>query len=220
MQINLFHPVIKKVIPWIGWVLFIICLLIKCNPSEKEIVIPEKVGSFTPETEIIHVPVEKTIFKPKWYKDTKSERELKKEIEEQNEKIKVYDEEIEWMRGEFAYMDSIQKAEAYNNATKLNKFSTDFEDDYLKLNIQGIVRGEVKEITPHYLIKEQKIKVSSEKIKLLGGVGVGTNFELNQFTYKLNLGLQNKKHNIYRISYQRMGNQNFGLIEYDFNLIR
>jgi chaperonin GroEL (HSP60 family) len=188
--------------------------------DQKEIIIPERIGNFAPKTEIIHVPVEKTIFKPKWYKDTKTEKELKKEIEEQNERIKVYDEEIEWMKEEFAYMDSIQKAEAFSNAIKLNKFSTEFEDDYLKLNIQGIVRGEVKEITPIYLIKEQKISIPSEKIKLLVGAGIGSNFELNQFTYKFNIGVQNKKQNIYRASYQRIGNQNFGVLEYDINLIK
>jgi len=209
-----------EIVKWLGWILFFICLSIKCDSEQKEIIIPERVGGFTPKTEIVHVPVETTIFKPKWYRDSKTEKQLKKEIEEQNERIKVYDEEIEWMKGEFAYMDSIQKAEAFNNAIKLNKFSTEFEDDYLVLDIQGIVRGEVKEITPSYLIKEQKINVPIEKRKLLIGAGVGSNFDLNQFTYKLNLSLQNKSQNIYRVSYQRIGNQNFGLVEYDINLIK
>jgi hypothetical protein len=220
MQINLFYTLAKKFLPWAGWVLFIIVILIKCDNSQKEIIIPEKIGNFKPDTEIVHVPVEKIVYKPKWYKDVRTEKELKKEIKEQNERIKVYDEEIELMKAEFAYMDSIQKSEAFSNAIKLNKFSTEFEDDLIKLNIQGIVRGEIKEITPFYLIKEQKINVPAEKRKLLIGAGVGTNFDLNQFTYKLNLSLQNKNQNIYRASYQRIGDQNFGLFEYDINLIK
>lgn len=207
-----------EIIKWSGWVLFFICIVIKCDT--KEIIIPEKIGDLPTSIEIVHVPVDRVIPKPIWYKDSKKEKELQAEVDEQNERIKVYDEEVEWMRDEFAYMDSLQKANAYNEATKLNRFSTDFEDENLRITVQGIVRGEVKEITPYYLIKEQKINVSEGKRKLLIGAGLGSSFELNQFTYKVNLSLQNKSQNIYRASYQRIGNQNFGVLEYDINLIK
>jgi hypothetical protein len=35
----------------------------------------------------------------------------------------------------------------FGKAVKLNKFSTKFEDDNLLLNIDGVVQGEVQEVT-------------------------------------------------------------------------
>jgi hypothetical protein len=220
MQINLFHPVIKKVIPWVGWVLFIICLLIKCDNEKETITIPEVIGGGKPITEIVHVPVNVPVEVPKWYKDTKKEKELNDSLKARQKRIKLYEEEVAWMQEEFAYMDSVQKAQAYKEATSLKNFSAKYEDDKIEIAMQGIVRGEVKEISPFYRIKEQKVDIPASKNRLLLGFGAGTNFELSQFTAKTNLSLQNKKGNIYTLSYQRMGQQNFGLIEYNFTLIK
>jgi hypothetical protein len=208
-----------EIFKWTGWVLFIIFLLLnKCN-NVTDIVIPEKPGSFSPDIQIVHVPIDSIIEVPKWYKDTKTEKQLANELKNKEERIKLYEEEISWMQGEFAYMDSIQKANAYKEATSLKQFNSVFENDTIIINIRGIVRGEVKEIQPYYLIKEQTISIpDNKKINLLLGAGVGMSTEMNQFTAKVNLSLQNKQQNIYTISYQRIGEQNFGLIEYNFKL--
>lgn len=220
MQINLFHPVIKKVIPFVGWALFIICLLIKCNNEKTEIVIPEKIGSLKTQTIIKHDSIIVSLEIPKWYKDTKKEKELLDSIEAKEIRIKLYQEEFEFMQDEYKFMDSVEKANAYKIATTPKNFSSSFNDDFIELNIQGVVMGsQVKEITPFYKIKEQKIQVT-KKSKLLLGFGGGSNFQLNQFVAKTNLSLQNKKDNIYTLSYQRIGQQNFGLFEYNFNLIK
>jgi hypothetical protein len=44
----------------------------------------------------------------------------------------------------------------FGTAIKLNKFSTKFEDDNLLLNIDGVVQGEVQEVTPSYTIKKKR----------------------------------------------------------------
>lgn len=220
MQINLFHPVIKKVIPWVGWVLFIIYLLIKCD-NEKEITIPAVVGGGKPITNVLHVPVDRPIEVPKWYKDVKKEKELFEDNKKLDERVKGYQKTVDSMAIAFSKLDSISKSNAYMEAIKLNRFSTEFEDDYLKLNIQGVVRGEVQEITPAYMIKEQKITIEDLRKRYLlfgGGAGISTNG--NMFTGKINLSLQNKKGSLYTASFQRMGNQNFGLIEYNFRLTK
>jgi hypothetical protein len=208
-----------EIFKWAGWVLFIIFLLLnKCN-NVTDVVIPEKPGSFAPDIQVVHVPVDSNIEVPKWYKDTKTEKQLANELKDREERIKVYEEELSWMQGEFAYMDSIQKANAYKEAISLKEFNSVFENDTIIIDIKGIVRGEVKEIQPYYLIKEQTISIpNNKKINLLLGAGTGISTEMNQFTAKVNLSLQNKQQNIYTISYQRIGEQNFGLIEYNFKL--
>lgn len=210
-----------ELIKWAGWVLFIMCVTLhNCN-NVTEITIPEKPGSFAPDVEVVHVPVDTIIEVPKWYKDIRTEIQLQREAKEREERIKLYEEEVEWMREEFAYMDSVQKANAYKEATAVKQFRSVFDNDTITIDIRGIVRGEVKEIKPYYLIKEQKVIVpDSRKNNMLFGFGAGTNFELNTFTAKANLSLLTKKQNIYTLSYQRVGNQNFGLIEYNFSLLK
>jgi len=208
-----------EIFKWAGWVLFIICLSLNKCDDVTDVVIPEKPGKFPPDIQIVHVPVDSIIEVPKWYKDVTTEKQLKKDLKEREERIKLYEEEISWMQGEFAYMDSIQKANAYKEAISLKEFNSVFENDTIIIDIRGIVKGEVKEIFPYYLIKEQKISIpDNKKINLLLGAGVGINKEMNQFVSKLNLSLQNKKQNIYTISYQRIGEQTFGLFEYNFKL--
>ena len=55
---------------------------------------------------------------------------------------------------------------------------------------------------------------------MLTGGGIGINKELNQGTWKANVGFQNKKGNIIRGSFQRIGNQDYYLAEYDFSLFK
>ena len=119
-------------------------------------------------------------------------------------------------------MDSLKKQLAYEKAVALNNFSTKFEDENLELNIEGVVQGEVKEITPSYKIKSKAIEVPVKQketvLRVLMGGGFGINKDLNQAAWKLNLGLQNKKGNIIRGSYQRIGNQDYLLGEYDVSI--
>jgi hypothetical protein len=115
--------------------------------------------------------------------------------------------------------DSLKKVIAYNKAIQLNKFSTKFEDENLVLNINGVVQGEVKEITPGYKIKEKKIEVPVKPketvFRLLGGMELGNNTKLDGFAAKANLMLQNKKGNILSGSFDT--NQNIW-IGYNFSI--
>jgi len=211
-----------EIFKWSGWVLFIICLIVcRCGKEQTEIVIPAHVGDFKPDTQIVHVPVDRTVEVPKWYKDSKKEKELNERNKQLDERIKGYQKTVDSMVVAFHELDSIGKMNAYLEATSLNKFSTEFEDDRIKLFIQGVVRGEVQEITPAYMIKEQKIPIEDlrKRYLLLGG-GAGMSTEMNTFTAKMNLSLQNKKGSLYTASFQRIGNQNFGLIEYNFRLTK
>jgi hypothetical protein len=116
--------------------------------------------------------------------------------------------------------DSIQKI-MYDKAIELKSFNQTFEDDKLKADIFGLVRGEVQLLKLDYTIKPQTIELPKQKetfLRILAGGGVGINKELNQLTYKANLGFQNKKGNIISGAYQKIGSEEYFLAEYDFSV--
>ena len=100
--------------------------------------------------------------------------------------------------------DSIKKL-LFAKAVKLSAFHSKFEDENIKMNINGIVQGEVKEITPNYTIKEKKVEVQIQAketvFRLLAGAEIGDNTALNAFTAKANLLFQNRKGNMLSIGY-------------------
>jgi hypothetical protein len=114
--------------------------------------------------------------------------------------------------------DSIKKLQ-YANAIQLNKFSSIFEDDNIKIDINGIVQGEVKEVSPSYIIKSKTIEVpviqKETAFRLLGGLEVGNNTKLDAFSVKANLMFQNRKGNILSASFDT--NQNIW-IGYSFSI--
>lgn len=135
--------------------------------------------------------------------------------------LQVYKDEFDFAVDRFAHeKDSLQRLIMFQNAISLKSFTTKFEDEFLKLEMEGIVSGELKELTPHYTIKPKKIdvKIPGVKFRLLAGGGFGINKELNQTLYKANLGYQVKSGNIYRLSYLNVNNQTYGVLEVDFPL--
>lgn len=181
---------------YLGWILLFISLWFKgCSDDEKssttaKIIVPEVKGKFEAKKPKHHIvePNKKVFIKGK---TVYIENEIDPLLLAENEKLKQ----------EFAKeKDSLKRIIAYNKAVQLNKFSSDFEDDNVVINIEGIVQGEVKEITPSYTIKEKKIEVQVKPkqtvFRLLGGLELGNNTKLDGFAAKANLMLQNKKGNI------------------------
>ena len=229
-QINLLGTQAKKAYKYLfsfgGWILLFFVLWFKgcggpSNPSITTITTPAitKTLPTAKAAEIKHIPIEV----PKWYRDRKTENKYLKDLSEAEERIIAYQEEIDNMQSEFMWSDSIKQAELYRLATELKNFESNFEDENLKLTINGIIGGnEVKEITPTYTIKSKKIDVPQKQVnfRMLAGGGIGINKELNQGTWKANVGFQNKKGNIIRGSFQRIGNQDYYLAEYDFSIFK
>jgi hypothetical protein len=220
-QINLFQINYKKILLYSGWILFFLCLWFKgCSNGQKvsnnEVVIKEITKTLPSDTIVKNVPIEIE----KWYKDQKAENKLKTDIKEIYIRLQNYQEETEWMQEEFAHKDSLQKAELYRLATALKSFESNFEDEYLKLKINGILAGgEVKEITPTYTLKERKVNVPQTKFRLLAGGGLGLNKELNQGVYKFDLGFQNAKGNIIETNYLNIGGQEYYLGSFKFSIL-
>jgi len=210
-QINLHSQIIKEAFKYLGWVLFFVqlwfggCSGNQPTPQKVKVTVPEVKGKFEAKKPI-NVPIGQKVSKGETvYKDNPIDPKLLAE----NEKLKV----------DFAKAsDSIKKLQ-YSKAVQLNKFSTKFEDENLLLNIDGIVQGEVKEITPNYTIKEKKVEVQVKPketvFRLLGGMEMGNNTKLDGFAAKANLMLQNKKGNILSGSFDT--NQNIW-IGYNFSI--
>lgn len=210
--INLQLPFIKEAFKYLGWVLLFVVLWFKgCSATEKstvtaKVIVPEVKGKFEPKKPV-NTPIGQKVSKGETvFIDNPIDPLLLAE----NEKLK----------SDFAKeKDSLKRIIAYDKAVKLNKFSSDFEDDNVVINIEGIVQGEVKEITPGYKIKEKKIEVQVKPketvFRLLAGLEVGNNTKLDRFSAKANLMLQNKKGNIISGSFDT--NQNIW-IGYSFSI--
>lgn len=219
MPINLHDNRIKNGILYLGWVLFFACLFFRsCNGTNgtTSVTIPAITKTLPADKEVKH----DTIQVPKWYKDRANEKKLSKDILEMYDRLKNYQEEIDNMQSEFMWSDSIKQAEMYRLATELKKFESGFEDENLKLTINGIIAGnEVKEITPTYTIKERKIDVPQKQVKfrmLIGG-GLGNSLTFDKPLFNANLGFQNAKGNVLRIGYD---SESRILVGYDFSIFK
>ena len=220
MQNNLHDTKIKNGILYLGWILFFVCLFFRgCDaavPGTTKVTIPAITKTLPADTIVKH----ETIKIPKWYKDTKTEKKYLKDISEAEERIIAYQEEIDNMQSEFQWGDSIKQAELYRLATELKKFESNFEDENLKLTINGIIGGnEVKEITPTYTIKAKKIDVPQKKVKfrMLVGGGLGNSLTFDKPLFNGNVGFQNAKGNILRFGYDSEQRITIG---YDFSLFK
>jgi hypothetical protein len=203
MQINLRTPIFKELFKYLGWILLFIFLWLKgCSDNEKslvtaKVVIPKIEGKFKAQKPTHHIvdPNKKVLIKANSPQLTKgntvfTENTINPELIAEIEKLKQDFEKAN---------DSIKKL-MFANSNQISKFSSNFEDEHLILNFEGIVQGEVKEITPNYTIKERRIKVpvpiKKNNYRVLGGLEVGNNATLGDFKLKGGLLLQNPKGNI------------------------
>lgn len=187
------------------FLLFRNCQEIDTKPQIVKVTIPEVKGKFEAKKPL-NIPIGQKVSKGK---TIYIENEIDSKLIAENEKLKQ----------DFSKAnDSIKKLQ-FAKAIQLNKFSTDFEDENVVININGIVQGEVKEITPGYKIKERKIevpvKIKETVFRLLGGVEVGNNVELSNPIFKANLMLQNRKGNVLSASYDTQKNIYVG---YNFSI--
>lgn len=198
-QINL--SIIKEAFKYLGWVLLFAAFWFRgCShsapsPQIAKVNVPVQKGIFEakkPENKIINKPSSQ---RQENDKTSFIENPIDEKLIAENEKLKT----------DFAKAnDSIKKLQ-FNKAVQLNEFSTKFEDENLVLNVNGVVQGEVKEITPNYIIKEKKIDVPVKQketvLRLLGGLELGNSITLDAFKVRANLMLQNRKGNIISASF-------------------
>lgn len=179
-----------------------------CEKKQIEyITTPAKSGAYkTDKTEYIglEIPVEV----PKWYKDTKTENELKLELAEREHRLEAYKNETNFLIDEFLHADSLSKELLYSKSIELKQFSNVFDDSLITIHNVGTLRGELKDLSTYYLIKPAKVPVKIKDTKFILSVGAGADFNENKPVVKFGAGYQN-----YRIDY--LPNQKIGLISYE-----
>lgn len=225
MCINLNNPWWKDFLKYLT--VFIIGVLVAswfrgCSgstpiPQIAKVIVPEVKGNFEPKkpvnVQITEKNIHDTIVMYKKGQKVYMRNPINEKLIAENEKLKK----------DFAKADSATKDVIFEKVATLNKFSTKFEDENLVLNIDGVVQGEVKEITPSYIRKkivtEVPVKAKETVFRVLVGGGFGLNKELNQAAYKLDLNFQNRKGNIISAEYLKIGSQEFGMVGYKQSII-
>ena len=200
MQINLLDSRIKTFIKsYLGWILFFLMVWLNAGAGKEiktvKVIVPTVTGkleSKKPELKPLEIKQEPIVKKDGLvYK----ENPFNIILAEENTKLKA----------DYSRMSDSLKSKAYDKAIELNTFSYKSEDKYLKLTIDGIVRGEVSEITPSYTIKEQESEVFVKEklpgLKVLGGVEVGNTKTLDDLSFKGSVLFQNRKGNIISAGY-------------------
>lgn len=181
----------KNLIPYIIIAVLAILLWQKSCTGKVEtvvITVPEKHGSFpevvNPEPLVIDRPYEII----KWKTET---------IEVQNpvnrELIIAYQ----------LATDSLQRLKLYAEAIGEQDYHIPYEDSLIKTDSYIKAQGKVLSFNQDYTIKEQKIpyKPKETALRLLGGIEVGNTLQLNDFSAKANIMLQNRKGNILSAGY-------------------
>ena len=187
----------KKYISWLGWVLLFAILWFR-GCSHTSAIVTETKGVFAPQKPNL-VPLEngniqKSVSTPII---KQVENPINAQLLAENISLKT----------DFAKASDTIKKLKYSKAIQLNNFSSTFEDSLVKIDINGIVQGDVKQITPTYTIKQ--IPQKETVFRLLGGLEIGNNKQLSNPLFKANLGFQNRKGNVISVSYDN--NKNFYL---------
>lgn len=200
MQINLSDSRIKTFIKsYLGWILFFLMVWLNSGAGKEiktvKVIVPTVTGKLESK---------KPELKPL---EIKQEPIVKKDglVYKENPFNIILAEENTKLKSDYSKMSDSLKSKAYDKAIELNTFSYKSEDKYLKLTIDGIVRGEVSEITPSYTIKEQESEVFVKEklpgLKVLGGVEVGNTKTLDDLSFKGSVLFQNRKGNIISAGY-------------------
>jgi len=220
---DIIKSLLNEFLKYLGWILLFVFLWFRgCSgsvqsPQIAKVIVPEVIGKFESKkpthVRIMTKSVHDTVVMYKKGQNVYMKNPIDKKLIAENEKIKI----------DFAKANDSIKKLSFNKAIQLNKFYTKFDDDNLVLNIEGVVQGEVKEITPSYTIKEKKIEVPVKQketvLRVLAGGGIGLNKELNQAAYNLNLNFQNRKGDIISAEYLNIGGQQFGMIGFKKSII-
>ena len=198
----------KKIIPYAIVALLLAFLFFRECTRETKVVrvtVPAVEGEFKPQKPV-YITETDTLYITKW-KDRKIYTE-----NPVNDSLAVAYQQA---------MDSLSRYKLYLDAIQIRSFRNIFENDTIKITVEGEVQGELRYLKPSYLIKEREIdvEVPETKLRLLAGAEIGNNTNFSDFQYKLNVGLQNKKGGIYRLGYSRENFEDIIWIGYDFSIL-
>jgi hypothetical protein len=196
---------------YLGWIILFVflwangCSRFDSEPQKIKVIVPELKGVFKAKKPEHKVLIETdTVFK---------NNPINKMLIAENIKLKA----------DFAKANDSIKQLSFNKAIELKYFKSDFEDEFVKITIDGIVQGEVKEFNPSYTIKERELEVSVKQketvLRVLVGGSLGFNKAMNKAVYGFDLGFQNRKGNIITAEYLKVGTSEFASIGFKKSIL-
>jgi hypothetical protein len=102
----------------------------------------------------------------------------------------------------------------------LKEFNQPFEDTVVKIDVSGVVRGDIKKMKIDYKVKPIEFTQKTVVFRTLIGASIGINKELNQGVISANLGFQNKKGNLFTVQAMQVDNQTYFLTGVNFSLFK
>lgn len=211
----------EKFKKYLGWIILVIYLLFQgCVGSNKtENTIKKTIPGTFKVGKATHVPLTKETISERARKGPENnssfiDKETQKYYKDLENRLYEMTKQNDSLKQNFASLPDTLKQKEYEKAIRLNLFHKKYQNKDLTASFTGVVQGEIKEVKFTYELEP----LPETQFRLLLGGGVGINKELNQGVYKLNAGYQNKKGNIWRASYMQIGNQTYGLAEYDFSI--
>jgi hypothetical protein len=117
--------------------------------------------------------------------------------------------------------DSLTQRNMYLSQITLREYTDTFEDKYTKTVITTGVEGNLKYIKPIVTIKERTLEQPTKILKttfaIYTGVGIYNNINFQTGGLNLNLGVQNKKGDLFIIQYDPINKA--GFVNYNKRLI-
>ena len=157
----------------------------------------------TQNTRVIKIPEIHNVFKPSkviYLTDTLEVEKIKYITKWKTIEIKTQNPVNDSLASAYKKQsDSIKRFKMYLQSIEIKKFTSFFEDDFIKIDITGEVQGSVNYIQPTYLIKEREIT-----LKNTFKIGLGASFidnkpfitgaaVTNDFVFSYHLNLNNIK---------------------------
>lgn len=169
-----------------------------------------------PKTVTVTVPEQKGKFdavKPnqKIIDSKKPEKDIQSVLNPQNNKeVAFWKSEYEKallesksMLDQYSKANDSLKKELYQKAIALSAYSQTFENDTIKIEVGGMVRGELLSMKPKWIFKSFKAEVPappSIRFRMTAGIEIGNTKAFDMFSVKANVGFQNAKGNTFTIS--------------------
>lgn len=108
------------------------------------------------------------------------------------------------------------KLNMYIDATKIRSYTTKFNKSDADVSIYTETKGELLKIIPTVIIKQPKVK--EVVFAMYGGIEVYNNLQLSNPGVKVDLGIQNKKGDIFTGGYDTNQNIYIGFKKQIFNI--
>lgn len=94
--------------------------------------------------------------------------------------------------------DSVQ-FKMFTNATKIRSYTTEFNDSVADVSVYTETKGELLKIVP--TVKVKQVKAKEIVFAMYGGIEVYNNLQLSNPGIKVDIGIQNKKGDIFTGGY-------------------